>query len=77
MKYTDEEIKLYEALTEIGIISENMSKIFRVNVQGYAKQSKKELDKWVGKIVDNLVNLDRVLIKVKVPKKFMILKNLK
>ena len=76
MKYTDKEIRLYEGLTEIGIISENMSEIFSKSVQNYANQKKKEMDKWVGKIVNNLVDLNKVLKKTKIPKKFRILNKL-
>jgi len=76
MKYTKKEIELYERLTEIGIISENMSKIFSKSVQNYANQKKKEMNKWVGKIVNNLVDLNKVLKKTKIPKKFRILKGL-
>ena len=76
MKYTKKEIELYERLTEIGIISENMSKMFSKSIQNYANQKKKEMDKWVGKIVNNLVDLNKVLKKTKIPKKFLILNKL-
>lgn len=76
MEYTEKEIKLYEVLTEIRIIARNMSSIFSRNIYGYRIQKKKEMDRWVSKIVDNLVELERVLEKAKIPKKFLILNEL-
>jgi len=76
-EYTKLEIELYERLTKIYFIQNKMSKIFSNNIRNYANQSKKELDLWVRKIVYNLVGLDKVLEEAKIPKKFLILEELR
>lgn len=76
MKYTKKEIKLYEALTNIYSVSNEMFEIFNKNIFNYANQDREQMNRWVRKIVDNLVELDRVLKEAKIPKKFLILNKL-
>ncbi len=75
-KYTELERELYEDLAKIESIKRNMVEIFKNNVLNYARQSKEELDKWVRKILNNLVDLDNLLEKAKVPTKFSIINSL-
>ncbi len=75
-KYTELEIELYECLAKIEIIKRNMIETFKDNVYNYARQNKEKLNKWVRNILDNLVNLDNILEKAKVPTKFAITNSL-
>ena len=75
-KYTELERELYKNLAKIYSVHNKMKEIFRTNIFNYVRQDKKEMDKWVRKIVDNLVDLEFALEKTKIPKKFLILNSL-
>ncbi len=75
-EYTELERELYEKLAKIFPIRNEMVSIFSNNVFNYARQNKEEMSKWIMKIVNNLVKLDKVLEEAKIPKKFMILDSL-
>ncbi len=75
-KYTKLEIKLYEDLAKIYSVHKKMTETFSKNILNYSRQTKKEMDKWVMKIVQHLVEFDKVLRGVKIPKKFLIINKL-
>ncbi len=75
-KYTKLEIELYENLAKIYFIHDEMIETFRNNVPNYANQNKKEMGKWVLKIVYFSSDLRKVLDEAKIPKKFLILNKL-
>lgn len=70
MKYTNREIKLYEVLTKISILCEEEKKMFFE----YLMKTKKR--KSLVELLEIKIKIQKTLRNLKIPKKFLILKEL-
>ena len=74
MNYTKSEIKFYEKLAEISSIRTDMVKVVSWNFGKILEVSKQH--KWLKEFMEKVWELDKIISRAKIPKKFLILNKL-
>ena len=76
-KFTKNEIRLYEVLAKLSEENSNLQRLIGENITLLVKEKSKEWDIFTEKLMDNMIIKNKILNEAKIPKKFMILENLK
>ncbi len=75
MTYTEKEIKLYEKLAKVSCIRTEIMGIIGMDIGKIIGLSKEK--KWFEQLIGNFFELDKVISRANIPKKFLILNSLK
>ncbi len=74
MRYTKKEIKFYEILAKINSANNEMIRVFANNIGELLKIENS--NRWMDEFTDKIFEINHILKKTKIPKKFMILNKL-
>lgn len=77
-KYTTKEIRLYEILAKLNKETNNLNDLIADNLSSLAKSKDDSFDNFISKLMKITIDLHKIFDReAKIPKKFLILRDLK